>query len=106
MIFTACDLPIEDRPPPIRPKAERHQDHHLPTCALFPLPLTFFRLDLLLLPDDRDPEAMQLEHGGNISELSLMHSPGQGFNLVKPFIESSQTPLAVNCRAPAVSDLA
>src|SRR5258708_888154 len=106
MIFTACDLPIEDLPPPIRPKAERHQDHHLPTCALFPLPLAFVRLDLLLLADDRDPDAIQLDHGGNISERSRMHASGQGFDLVNPLIERSQTHLSLNCRTPALSDLA
>jgi hypothetical protein len=71
MIFAARNLPIEHLPAAIRPEAESHQHDHLFAAALPPLSVAFIRLDLLLLALDRHPDAIQLDHGGHISDPSL-----------------------------------
>lgn len=105
MILAACNRPIDDVPPAILPKSEGHQDHHLAACALLAQPLALVRRDLLLLADDCDPHAILLDDWGNGAERSHVRAPGQGFELIDPFLAWTQTNAAVSGGTPALLQL-
>ena len=68
--------------------------------------MAFIRLDLLLLALDRHPDAIQLDHGGHISDGFGVYAADQSLDLVDPFIERSQTHTSLNRRAPALLEMA
>lgn len=106
MFFTARNLPIEDLPPAIAPKSTCQQDSHLFAAALVPWPFSGIRLDFLLLALDGHPNAISLDHRGEIGERFRVRASGPGFELVDPFIERAQTDTSLNRRAPALCHLA
>src|SRR5258707_1238091 len=105
MIFAARYLPIENLSSPIRPKTERHQDHHLAACARLALPLPFIWLDRLLLALDGHPDAIQLENGRNVCHRSRVSALGQRFELIDPLIECAQSHTSLDRGAPLFLDL-
>src|ERR1700731_277565 len=70
--------------------------------ALMPLPLAGIWLDLLLLTLDSHPDPVQLDHWGNVSQRSSMHSTGQSFHLIDAFIERPQAHTPLYRGAPLV----
>jgi hypothetical protein len=101
MIVIACDPPLEDLSPAIRPEAESQQDHPRFPPALSALPLLFLWRDRLLQRVDRYPHAITLETRGDIDEGGRVRSFGDGIALSDALCECEPSHMSLNRGTPS-----